>query len=519
MRNRESACGREREREATITKGGEKEVAMAEKKWSKEELETEVKKKIVARAPEFKAQASSLTFEGARRAVEQDLGMKRFSLDVHKKFIKRCLEECLSADDGEKAPEPSESTKSKAEKSTIEEPEETQNASELKNEGASNLDETHASDTEIKNEVNEVSEDMIKEAIKKRASFFKKHSETISLMKVRRLLEEDLKLSVKALDAQKAFISTELEKVLASMEMKKSENGVQKKSKKASQKVEKPHTSKASKRTHEESDPSDNSSKEEEHSEEVIPKRRKQVVSKVKAGTKNSASQKNSIEEKKKSVASSKSKKLTKKGRKDNSDEEREGGSSSDKNVSHSSDEEEDAQKKREKPTLQVYGKKVEHLKSIIKSCGASIPPAVYRRAKQAPEDKREAFLIEELGEILIKEGLSTNPSEKEIKEVKKRKEKAKELEGIDTSNIITSSRRRSSAFSFIPPPQPPKLELSSSDEEEEEEDDDDDVDMENGDVNDDDTVGDVDDGGDDGNDDDADDDKGSVQDGGEDSN
>lgn len=57
MRNRESASGREREREATITKGGEKEVAMAEKKWSKEELETEVKKKIVARAPEFKAQA------------------------------------------------------------------------------------------------------------------------------------------------------------------------------------------------------------------------------------------------------------------------------------------------------------------------------------------------------------------------------------------------------------------------------------------------------------------------------
>ncbi|KAF3323803.1 eukaryotic translation initiation factor 5B-like protein [Carex littledalei] len=499
---------------------------MAEKKWSKEELETEVKKRILARAPEFKAQASSLTFEGARRAVEQDLGMRRFSLDVHKKFIKRCLEECLSADDGEKAPEPSGSTKSKAEKSTIEEPEETQNASELKNEGSSNLDETHASDTEIKNEVNEVSEDMIKEAIKKRASFFKKHSETISLLKVRRLLEEDLNLSVKALDAQKTFISTELEKVLASMEMKKSENGVQKKSKQASQKVEKPHTSKASKRTHEESDPSDNSSKEEEHSEEVVPKRRKQVVSKVKAGTKNSASQKNSVEEKKKSVASSKSKKMAKKGSKNNSDEEREGGSSSDKNVSHSSDEEEDAQKKREKPTLQVYGKKVEHLKSIIKSCGASIPPAVYRRAKQAPEDKREAFLIKELGEILIKEGLSTNPSEKEIKEVKKRKEKAKELEGIDMSNIISSSRRRSSAFSYIPPPKPPKLELSSSsddddDDEDDDNDEDDDVDMEKGDVNDDDAVGDVDDGGDDGNDDDddGDEDKGSGQDGGEDSN
>lgn len=41
-----------------------------------------------------------------------------------------------------------------------------------------------------------------------------------------------------------------------------------------------------------------------------------------------------------------------------------------------------------------------------------------------------------------------------EIKEVKRRKERAKELEGIDTSNIVVGSRRRST-FSFVPPPKP----------------------------------------------------------------
>lgn len=39
-----------------------------------------------------------------------------------------------------------------------------------------------------------------------------------------------------------------------------------------------------------------------------------------------------------------------------------------------------------------------------------------------------------------------------EIKDCKKRKETAKELEGIDMSNIISSTRRRST-FSFVSPP------------------------------------------------------------------
>lgn len=42
-----------------------------------------------------------------------------------------------------------------------------------------------------------------------------------------------------------------------------------------------------------------------------------------------------------------------------------------------------------------------------------SIPPSVYKKVKQAPENNREAQLIKELEGILSREGLSSNPSEK----------------------------------------------------------------------------------------------------------
>lgn len=63
-----------------------------------------------------------------------------------------------------------------------------------------------------------------------------------------------------------------------------------------------------------------------------------------------------------------------------------------------------------------------------------------------------------------------------EIKAVKKRKEKLKDLEGIDTSNIIEESSRgrrsRSSANSFFAPP-PQRKDPVDSDEEDEDEDED----------------------------------------------
>jgi hypothetical protein len=42
-----------------------------------------------------------------------------------------------------------------------------------------------------------------------------------------------------------------------------------------------------------------------------------------------------------------------------------------------------------------------------------SIPPVIYKKVKQVPENKRDGQLIKELEEILSREGLPPNPSEK----------------------------------------------------------------------------------------------------------
>ncbi|RVW17640.1 hypothetical protein CK203_071747 [Vitis vinifera] len=63
-----------------------------------------------------------------------------------------------------------------------------------------------------------------------------------------------------------------------------------------------------------------------------------------------------------------------------------------------------------------------------------------------------------------------------DIKEVRKKKERAKELEGIDTSNIVLSSRRRSTR-SFVAPPKPKIPDESESEDAEDTDDDDDDDD------------------------------------------
>lgn len=54
-------------------------------------------------------------------------------------------------------------------------------------------------------------------------------------------------------------------------------------------------------------------------------------------------------------------------------------------------------------------------IKSNVLYILCSIPPVVYKKIKEAPENKREAALIKELENILAKEGLSANPSEKGI--------------------------------------------------------------------------------------------------------
>lgn len=444
---------------------------------TKEEIEAGITKAMLSRLKDFKQQADNLTLEGVRRALEKDLGMERLSLDAHKKFIKQCLEKYFYGTGGENAAE--------TEREVIEEPvqpnqEEIQIEEDIRD-GNSGLDEnSEGSPTSVerkktdretdKNNVSssirsEINEDMIKKAIRKRTPYFRSNLE-ITLGKVRSLLEGDLNLEKNSLDAFKKFISKELDTVLQSEVSIKTTNGTKKEPKKTSRRVATGKTSRGSRRTNKDlnsSDSDDVSSEDEE--DEGIKKAKKRPAQRSKADTKVSKRQKTSTQRIK---ASGSGKKKAVESDSEKSDKS-EGGKSSEGDHSQSSGEEEEVKEKSEKPA-QIYGKRVERLKSIIKSCGMSVPPSVYKRVKQVPESKREGVLIKELEEILEREGLSTDPSEKEIKAVKKKKERAKDLEGIDMSNIVASSRRRTTS-SFIPPPKP-KIESASEEDEGGEEDD-----------------------------------------------
>ncbi|CAO2149157.1 unnamed protein product [Urochloa humidicola] len=432
------------------------------------EREAEIEKAMRARVPDFKKQADSLTLEGVRRALEKDLGLEIYSLDAHKKFIKQCVDKVFAESDDENtngnASEDAEAKDDHLSKEGLDDA----NPMPVSNKTSSSADAqvVRSSETgndpagqEDKTSNSDISEAMIKEAIGKRASYFRKNSETLTLQGVRRTLEEDLKLQKKALDPHKNFITTELDKVL-----QEPANVAKKKSKKAPPMDTERKTSKGSKRAREDSDSSElNDSQSEMEDTDDDTGSRKKRVEKAKVIKK----QKKVANEKK--LSTPKAKKVAKR----DSDRDEQVGNSAEEDNSRSSAEEDNKRKQQQAP---VYGKQVERLKSIIKSCGMTIPPTVYRRAKQAPEHKREACLIKELEDMLEKEGLSKNPSEKEIKAVKKRKERAKELEGIDMSNIITSSRRRSTS-SFIPLPPPPKIEEDSDDDEDDDaKDDDEDV-------------------------------------------
>ncbi|KAG2562529.1 glutamic acid-rich protein-like [Panicum virgatum] len=437
------------------------------------EREAEIEKAMRARVPDFKKQADSLTLEGVRRALEKDLGLETYSLDAHKKFIKQCVDKVFAESDDENTNDnASEDADAKDDNLSKEGPDDAKPTPVSKKTSSSADDQVVRSSgtgkdpegEKNKTSSSDISEDMIKEAIEKRTSYFRKNSETLTLQGVRRTLEEDLKLQKKALDAYKNFITTELDKIL-----QEPANGTKKKSKKGPLTDTDQKTSKGSKRTREDSDSSElnNSQSEmEDRDEDTRPRKKRAEKGKVIKKQKKVANGKK--------LSTLKAKKVAKRDSDRNADEE--GGNSAEEDNSHSSAEEDNKRKRLQAP---AYGKHVEHLKSIIKSCGMTIPPTVYRKAKQAPEHKREACLIKELEDMLEKEGLSKNPSEKEIKAVKKRKERAKELEGIDMSNIITSSRRRSTS-SFIPLPPPPKIEADSDDDEDDDAQDDDEEDEEN---------------------------------------
>ncbi|KAH1125336.1 hypothetical protein AAZX31_06G107400 [Glycine max] len=431
-------------------------------------LESQIETAMRSRVSLFKEQSDSLTFEGVRRLLEKDLGLEEYALDVHKRFIKQCLLKCLEGvgdDDGAKisgkegekgtstqeSEEPKEECEAKDAKDLCPEDEEKMEDSPV----LGLLKEQKRAKLETKDDKGNGTkvvpiEALIKKAVRKRSSYIKANAEKITMAGLRRLLEEDLKLDKFTLDPYKKFVSQQLDEVLASSEVPKPSNNAKKIVKK------KPDTKVTKKVSSEENSDTSDKETDEEESEEDEVKPRKKIVPKGKVKT--------SVQPKKRKgeetdLSSKKRVKPAKATSEDNSDAEDDGKNSEDDQSSSSP---EKPSKKKEVSTP-VYGKHVEHLKSVIKACGMSVPPVIYKKVKQVPENKREEQLIKELEEILSREGLSSNPSEKEIKEVKRKKARAKELEGIDLSNIVSSSRRRSTSSYTSPPPPKPKVPVETS--------------------------------------------------------
>ncbi|KAL1559543.1 DNA ligase 1-like [Salvia divinorum] len=416
---------------------------MADEDEEKQTLEQQLEGAVTARLQHFKDQADSLTLESVRRLLEKDLGLEKFALDAHKRFIRHYLEKIMEGADETNA-NPITANMDKDEQSSMDEekalPKQQDAKSDPKKSSPGN-DET-MEDSPIMGVLttksvvgtqSSLSESSIKQAILERADHLQANSDNISLAGVRRLLEEDLGLDKNTLDAFKNFISQQVDKVL------KGAKSVKDVKKKISQGVKSRKLKKGS--SEEDSDASQCGSDSDEMCDKV--KSRKEAA--PKRNIKKSEQPKKRKISENSDVFPKKPTKLSKRQKEEdnNSDED---GSLSEDNQSQSSVERSALRKEKSAP---VYGKHVENLKSIIKACGMSIPPTIYKKAKQAPDNKRETILVKELEGILSREGLSKNPSEKEIKDCRKRKERAKELEGIDMSNIISSSRRRST-FSFV---------------------------------------------------------------------
>ncbi|KAJ4850929.1 hypothetical protein Tsubulata_018998 [Turnera subulata] len=431
-----------------------------------EDIESRIRDAMRSRVNHFKDQSDSLTFEGVRRLLEKDMGLEECALDVHKRFVKQCLLQSMGdAVDDTASKDSGETRNNHNGVNKLQPPETVADSRNQKKEPSSEDDDkmedspvmgllaSQTPNTKTRDSENQPvpSESSIKKAIWKRASYIKSNAEEVTMAGLRRILEQDLGLPKLTLDPYKKFISKELDEVLKSSEVAepKKKTLVKKTSGKASRKMSSENNL----------DSSDKSGEEDE--DEVKPKKKSGPERK---GQKAEDSKKRKRPEKETKVPGKKRVKPEETVAEDNSDAEE---SEHDSEDSHSPSPAAKSVKKKEAPTP-VYGKHVEHLKSV-------------------PENKREAQLIKELEEILSREGLSSNPSEKEIKEVRKRKQRAKELEGIDTSNIVSTSRRRSTT-SFVPPKPIPAEKNDSDDagDSDDEDDDEDDEDEEDADGDDD---------------------------------
>ncbi|KAI3470344.1 hypothetical protein Pfo_027007 [Paulownia fortunei] len=425
---------------------------MAEEEGEKRGIEQQLERAVCSRLQHFKDQADSLTLESVRRLLEKDLGLEKFALDAHKRFIRQYLEKKMDDADDCKSKTATENVDrevhlSKEEATILPKQNETKNDPKKSSTGDEEMMEDSpimgvlTPKSEVGTQGSSLSKSRIEKAIWGRADHFLANSGNITLAGVRRLLEEDIGLDKNTLDPFKKFISQQIDQVLNSPKGAKSVKDVKKKT---SENIKSKKSKKVSSK-----EGSDSSHSESDEMEDKVKSRKEAAsrrnIKKLEQPKKRKISKESDLD-----VSGKKQNKLAKRQKEEDNDTD-EDGSLSEDGQSQPSVEKPAQRKEKSAPG---YGKQVENLKSIIKACGMSVAPSIYKKAKQVPDNKREAFFVKELEGILSREGLSKNPTEKEIKDCRKRKETARELEGIDMSNIISSSRRRST-FSFVAPVKP----------------------------------------------------------------
>ncbi|KAK4747334.1 hypothetical protein SAY87_026371 [Trapa incisa] len=405
------------------------------------DIESQIKTAMDSRISHLRRQSDSLTFGGVRQLIEKDLGLEVHALDAHKSFINQCLLECLKgSDDAEACKDPAEIALDAVSigKGDAAEPPQ---CLEFKK-----ITTSDAVDMKGNGTKSDITKSTIMKAIQKRAFYIRSNAENVSMAGACRLLEEDLEIEKCALDPFKAFITQQLEKLCKSSDTSKPASMFEKKM------TKRVTHRKASKMVACSGSDSSSTGEEEEEDE----------VRHIKKTAGRSKAQKEVLN------TSGRKRIKTDQAASDSNTDRKDNGNASENDGSQSSVEK---CKQKKEVSTPSYGKQVERLTTVIKSCGMSIPPSIYKKVKRVSEDKREFSLIKELEEILSREGLSSNPSEKEIKEVKRRKDRARELDGIDMSNVVSSSRGRTTS-SYAPPP---KLNIPDDSESEESEDSDDD--------------------------------------------
>eukprot|EP00884_Botryococcus_braunii_P017966 jgi/Botrbrau1/4853/Bobra.0032s0014.1 len=293
----------------------------------------------------------------------------------------------------------------------------------------------------------EIDRSAVEGAVRKRSQYILDNIQTLSLKQCRKLLEEDLGLPEKGLNAYKGIVQELVEEIVLSGSSKVPavEAGGPEKGAAAT----KAKGKEIRKSSQAERGPSSKSKRKGASADDEghQPKRRQKKAQKEEKSRKRAAA----------------------------SEEDAEDGDS----AGSSDDEPTKRKAKKTKAAPKPAGKSersaaVQKLQGILRKATISIPPALYVKHKS------DADLEEALEDLLAKHGLHRSADPRQIERVKKKVQLNRDLEGIDPSNILEdigrgARRAATRGVNYAAVLAGPKLELEDEEDEDEDEEEDDD--------------------------------------------